>query len=100
MSKNAPVWVQEVPEDHGPLRYHVDLAEALRRRPGIFRLVGTYAYRGGATNAASTIRRGGTQAWRSRPGGHYEAKARTTEDGAHEVYARWIAHTTTPRSAA
>lgn len=96
---SAPTWVSEVPADHGTLRYHADIADAVRERPRRFRLVGSYAYRGSARDLAACIRRGGSAAWRRGSGGHYEAKFTTTEDGMHLVYVRWIPDTTA-RSAA
>lgn len=96
---SSPIWTDELPADHSSLRYHADAALSLRTNPGRWRLIGTYAYRGGATNSASQIRRGATNAWRRRPGGLYEARAITTEQGDHQVYARWVLLEKTQRSA-
>ena len=89
------VWVGEVPADHGDLRYHADIADAVRTRPRRWRLVGSYAYRGAARDLAALIRRGGAPAWRRGSGGSYDPKFTTTEDGQHLVYVRWIPDMTT-----
>lgn len=92
-------FLADMPPDHAPPRTHAALADEIRENPGLWRYVGAYASRGGAFAAASMIRTGRRRAWRARPGGHYEADARTTKRGAHEVYARWVTDTTTTGAA-
>ncbi|MFF8768517.1 hypothetical protein ACF07Q_28715 [Nocardiopsis dassonvillei] len=87
---SAPAWLDQVPEDHGPLRYHTDVAAAARAHPRRWRLVGEYVYRGRARDVAALIRRGGSPAWEERTGGRYEPRFFTTDAGAHVVYVRWI----------
>ena len=96
---SAPVWADIVPEDHGRLRYHADIAAEVRFHPRRWRLVGEYSYRGSARDVASLIRRGGTPAWKGRPDGTYDARFITTDSGTHAVYARWVPAPKTKRSA-
>lgn len=98
MSRDA--FLQDLPPDHAPPRTHAALAALLRANPGLWRLVGEYSSRNGAFSMASNIRTGNRQAWRPRLGGRYEADARTSKKGAHEVFARWVPTPTTTRSAA
>lgn len=87
--RSSSPWVDQIPEDRG-VRFHADIAAELRKRPGMWREIGEYSYRGGAINSASVVRRGGSSAWRARPGGRYEAQGITTEGGRHVVFARWV----------
>ncbi|WP_435107817.1 hypothetical protein [Nocardiopsis synnemataformans] len=87
---SAPAWLDKLPADHGKLHRHADVAAAARARPRRWRLVGEYAHREAARDAASRIRRGGSPAWEARTGGYYHPKFFTNGDGEHVVYVQWI----------
>lgn len=89
-------FLETLPPDHRPRLTHAELAAKIRSRPGLWKQVGSYASRDGASAAASMIRTGQRPAWRKRPDGRYEAEPRTTKKREHLVFVRWVP--TTPRS--
>lgn len=96
---SADGFLEVLPPDHRPKPTHAELAADIRSRPRLWKKVGAYASRSGATAAASMIRTGQRPAWRARPGGRYEAEPRTTKTKEHLVYVRWVPTPTPPRSA-
>ncbi|MUL39603.1 hypothetical protein FZ103_00140 [Streptomonospora sp. PA3] len=83
--------VSELPPDYGGrgLTRHNDIARQLRRQPRRWGLVtDTAASRRAAYNTASRIRIGGYPAYL--PAHAFEARAITTEDGVHQVWARYV----------
>lgn len=71
---------------------HSEIARALRNRPGAWAKVSEHPTRSTACSVASAIRcgNGNTGARAYRPAGAFETRYVTTEDGRHEVYARYI----------
>ncbi|MDA2804465.1 hypothetical protein [Nocardiopsis suaedae] len=71
---------------------HHEIARALRNRPGTWARISGHPTRSTACSVASGIRsgqsKGGARAYQ--PSGAFEARYVTTQDGRHEVYARYI----------
>ncbi|WP_327356417.1 hypothetical protein [Streptomyces sp. NBC_01304] len=65
-----------------------DTAAALREHLGKWAHIANVGNRNRATNLSYRIRTGRHAAFR--PGGAFEAQARTAEDGTADVYARYI----------
>lgn len=91
-------FLEVLPPDYRPKQTHADLAAEIRSRPRMWKRVGSYASRSGATAAASMIRTGHRPAWRKRPDGYYDAEPRTTKQREHLVFVRWVPAPGTPRS--
>ncbi|GHI41097.1 hypothetical protein Sviol_55050 [Streptomyces violascens] len=68
----------------------LDTAQALRERAGEWAHIASTENLNRATNLGHRIRSGKHTAFR--PAGAFEAKARSTDDGTANVYARYVGH--------
>lgn len=82
------VFVDELPPDYRARSRHAEIARALRAHPRKWGLVRTAPSRSAALQACTAIRRGSAPAYL--PAGAFEGRAITSEDGVHQVWARYV----------
>lgn len=86
---SSMVFVGQVPRDYGGHARDAARARDLRDNPGRWGLVDQgRKTRAGAVEEAGRIRRGEKAAYL--PKGAFEARAITTEEGVHQVWARFV----------